>query len=206
MNDQDRTTASGGPVCSCKVGRAAAQYGLDRLDQRLLDRRDDGASLRRLETVVNEAILAASLRDADADVIGTPSSIYETLTDDDASAGQRTELEGRLSQAGVDVDALHSDFVSYQTVRTHLRECLDVETNRQSQLSLADAQRTIEWARSRSEGIVERTIERLDGAEGFHAGDVDVNHVVRVSCPDCGASHPIEAFLDRGGCHCSPSD
>ena len=95
-----------------------------------------------------------------------------------------------------------SDFVSYQTVRTHLRDCLDVETGRDSSLSIADAEGTIEWARSRSEGIVGRTIERLRDAGGVRAGSVEVSHVVRVSCVDCGGSYPVETFLDRGGCDC----
>lgn len=193
------------PGCSCKVSRTVEAYGLEDLDGRLLDRRADGASLRRLETVVNEAVLRAALRDAETDVLGDVSSIYRRLTDDDVSAGERTETEERLSRAGVDPETLRTDFVSYQTVRTHLRECLDVDTDRREPLTPADAKGTIEWARSRSEGIVERTVERLRDTDDFHAGDVELTHVIRVSCPDCGQSYPVESFVDRGGCGCAPS-
>ena len=98
--------------------------------------------------------------------------------------------------------AVEGAFVSYQTVRTHLKECLGVETNRESRLTVADARGTIEWARSRSEGIVERTLERLASADEIDAGDVDVTHVVRVDCSRCGTTAPVDEFVDGGGCNC----
>jgi hypothetical protein len=198
--------AAGGVDCSCKIGRVVRRYELGAFDRTLTDRREDGASLRDLETVVNEAILRAALRDADADVIGDVSSVYEGLTGDEASAGERAELRGRLTRAGVDSDGLEADFVSYQTVRTHFRECLDYDTDRQSALSVEDARGTVEWARSRSEGIVERTLDRLADTDGFRAGDLTVSHVVRVTCEDCGATCPVDEFVDHRGCDCAADD
>jgi len=198
--------AADGADCSCKIGRVARRYDLGAFDRTLTDRREDGASLRDLETVVNEAVLRAALRDADADVIGDVSSVYEGLTGEDASAGERAELRGRLNRAGVDVDGLETDFVSYQTVRTHFRECLDYDTDRRTALSVEDARGTVEWARSRSEGIVERTLDRLAGTDGFRAGDLTVSHVVRVTCEDCGATYPVDEFVDRRGCDCAAAD
>jgi hypothetical protein len=189
-------------VCSCKVNRTIEKYGTDRLHEKVLQRRRDGASLRELETVVNETVLRAALRDTGTDVIGDVSTIYETLTDDDVSAGERTETVERLSGAGVDTDSLLSDFVSYQTIRTHLRDCLDIDTDRREPLSIDDAKGTVEWARSRSEGIVKRTVERLDASGSIGAGTVEVSQMIRVSCTDCGASHTVETFIDRGGCDC----
>lgn len=206
MAEGDPASISVESTCSCKIGRNSEKYSLSSLDRRLLDHRDDGASLRQLETVVNEAILQAKIQETGIVFIGDISNVYETLTDDDASVGERTELTERLSQAGVDTETLLDDFVSYQTVRTHLRDCLDVDTNRQKTLTRRDATRTIEWARSRSEGIVERTIERLTQTEGFDAGSVDVSQVIRVSCPDCRASYPVETFVERGGCECDVSE
>ncbi|MDS0261294.1 hypothetical protein NDI56_17990 [Haloarcula sp. S1CR25-12] len=202
MSDADRVAVPRQSACSCKIGRTAETYGIEGLDDRLLTDREDGASLRRLETVVNEAVLRAALRGADIDYVRDVSAIYRKLTDDDTSAGVRTETEAWLSRTGVDPDELRGDFVSYQTVRTHLRSCLDVDTTRERSLSVEDAEGTIEWARSRSSGIVERTIERLRDTDGFHSGSVDVTHVIRVSCADCGASYPVETFLERGGCDC----
>jgi hypothetical protein len=202
MSDGEQVAVPRQSTCGCKLGRQAERYGLDRLDDRLLDHREDGASLRRLETVVNEAILRAALQRADTEFGRDVSAIYRKLTDDDTSAGVRTETEGWLSRTGIEPDELRGDFVSYQTVRTHLRNCLDVDTNRERTLSVEDAEGTIEWARSRSGGIVERTIERLRDTDGFTSGSVEVSHVIRVSCADCGASYPVERFLERGGCEC----
>ena len=192
----------GATACSCKVGRNARAYDLDRFDSRLRERHRDGASLRDLERVVNTAVLRAALREVGADVIGDVESVYDALVDDDVSAGRRTEVRERLSAAGVDVEALCGDFVSYQTVRTHLRECLEVDTDRREPLDPDDARGTIEWARSRSEGIVARTLERLAESDAVAAGDLDAAHVIRVTCDDCGATFPVETFLDRGGCDC----
>ncbi|MBX0288420.1 hypothetical protein EGH22_18985 [Halomicroarcula sp. F28] len=206
MTDGNRMAVSGEASCACKIGRTAETYGIDDIDRLLRDRRAEGASLRRLETVVNEAVLRAALEETGTHVPGDVTDIYRTLTDGETSAGVRTETRAWLSRVGVDPDDLEGDFVSYQTVRTHLRECLDVDTTRESTLSVDDAVGTIEWARSRSEGIVRRTVERLDETDGFHTGTVDVTHVVRVSCGDCGASYPVERFLDRGGCDCGGAD
>lgn len=205
-DDTEPADDTGASSCSCKIGRNVQKYSLGEFDRRLTDRHRDGASLRDLETVVNEAILSASIRAADAEVIGDVSSVYETLTGDAASAGERTELRDRLSRAGVEVEAVTDDFVSYQTVRTHLRECLDLSTDQRDPLSVEDARGTIEWARSRSEGIVERTLERLAGTDAVTAGDVDVSHVVRATCDECGATFPVDVFIDRGGCDCPADD
>jgi len=202
MTSGGQAAASEAATCTCKVGRTADAYGLDGLDDLLCERRAEGASLRQLETVVNERVLRSALEATDEDVLRDAAAIYRNLTGEDTSAGVRAETEAWLSRIGVDPAAIDADFVSYQTVRSHFNECLDVDTARDSTLSLDDAEGTIEWARSRSEGIVGRTIERLADTDGFHSGAVDVTHVVRVSCRDCGASHPVERFLDRGGCNC----
>lgn len=200
MSDPDAAAVNA--PCSCKLGRNVARYDLGDLHDDLRERHVEGASLRDLEGVVNRAILQSTLQSANAAVIGDVGAIYEALRGDDVTAGRRTEVRERLTQAGVDAPALREDFVSYQTVRTHLKECLDVDTTRETQLSPDDARGTIEWARSRSEGIVERTLQRLERADELAAGDLDVSHVVRVACCDCGASRPVDEFVDRGGCDC----
>lgn len=204
MTDGEQAASADADACACKLGRTAEKYEIHDRDSLLLDHRAEGASLRRLETVFNEAVLRAAVLETGFELIGDPASVYQRLAGDDASAGERTETASRLRRAGVDPDELTGDFVSYQTVRTHLRECLGVGTDRDRSLSVADAEGTIEWARSRSGGIVERTIERLRDTEGFRVGAVEVSHAIRVSCAECGESHPVERYLDRGGCGCEP--
>jgi hypothetical protein len=108
-------------------------------------------------------------------------------------------------RADVDVVAVCEDFVSYLTVRTTVRECLDFDRAGRQEVTVPDAKQTIEWTRSRSEGIVARTLERLQRSDEIRSGDVDVSHVVRISCPDCQSSYPVETFLQRGGCQCGDS-
>jgi len=188
--------------CSCKVGRSLAAYGRADLATALAERRGDGASLRDLEGVVNRAILQGALSGAGARVVGDVESVYEALTDDDVTAGRGTEVRRNLAGAGVDIDRLSDAFVSYGTVRTHLQECLDADTDRSTALSTEAARGTIEWARARSEGVIDRTIDRLEAADGVVAGDVEITHFVRVSCSACGGTSPIDDFVDRGGCNC----
>lgn len=191
------------PGCSCKVGRVARDRGLVGLDADLRERHAAGASLRDLEEYVNVTLLERALADAAADVVGDVEGVYRGLTGSDASAGERTELRERLRRAGVDVEALGSAFVSYQTVRSHLRECLGVDTDRTEALDPDDALGTIAWARARSEGVVERTLERLARDDALATGDLDVSQVLRVSCGSCGVTAPVDAFVERGGCDCA---
>lgn len=189
--------------CDCKIGRNAREYGLPGFDAELRRRHADGDSLRDLERFVNESILGHVLRESDVDVVGDVSAIYRTLSGDSASAGERTEVRERLSRAGVDVDALEDDFVTYQTVRSHLRECLGVDTGREGAVTVEEARGTIEWSRSRSKAIAERTLERLRASGELVAGDLEVSQVTRVTCADCGSTYPVDRFLDRGGCDCA---
>lgn len=206
MNDSPTVESPAARECDCKVGRSARAYDLADVDAGLRSRRADGASLRDLEGVLNRAMLRRALDETDAPVVGGVDAVYEALVGDDVSAGRRAEVRARLDRAGVDVDALLDDFVSYATVRTHLRDCLGVDTDRTEPLSVADARGTIEWSRSRSEGIVERTLERLARRDDVDAGDLAVSHDVRVTCDDCGTTVPVERFL-ADGCDCgSPAD
>lgn len=197
----DTETERPGSPC-CKVARSAARYDRPELDAELRRRHDEGASLRDLERVANRAFRDGAIEEAGVDVLGDADSILDALTGGDASAGERTELRTRLSRAGVDVERLETAFVSYGTVRTHLRDCLDVETARAGGVSVDEARGTIEWARSRSEAVVERTLTRLrDGGE-LATGDLELTQVVRVTCVECGATYPVNDLLKEGECDC----
>lgn len=197
----DVTDAGAAPACGCKVGRSAAAYGRPELVAELRRRHADGASLRDLERFVNLALLRGALRRADVGPLGSVESVLAALVDD-AGAGRRAEVRERLAQAGVDVAALEDAFVSYGTVRTHLRDCADVETGRRRPLDVEGARGTIEWARSRNVGVVERTLGRLRDAGELETGELELAQVTRVTCADCGASYPVHDLLERGRCAC----
>lgn len=204
------TDSDGG--CACKVGRAAETYGLEDLDSRLVARRRDGDSLRALAAYVNRRVLAAALREAsdgewellgaidEDDVI---EAAYAALADDETPRERTARVRTRLEQAGVDVDSVTDDWVTHPTVRQHLRNCLDVDTSRDATIGHEDAVDTVEWARTRCNRIVARTVTRATNAGLVDVGDPAVSVSVTVNCRECGQSYRPARLLDRGSCECA---
>ena len=193
-----------GHTC-CKIGRECAEYDLSGLDEDLCRRRADGASLRDLQGFVNERVLERALADADADVVGDPENIYRLLRDEEVSSGRQAELRSRLQRAGIDIETVEKDFVSHQTVRDHLKECLDVDTSRRSCIDVERATRNINWAESRSKAVIKQTLDQLRNANQLATGDLEVTQTVRVTCTGCGETYRVADLLDRGGCECEGS-
>jgi hypothetical protein len=80
---------------------------------------EDGDGLRDLAALFDRRVLgqpSASTPGAEARDV---ESTYETLTDDDASAGERQAVRRNMEREGLDVDALTDAFVSHQTVHTY---------------------------------------------------------------------------------------
>lgn len=188
----------------CKIDRVIERRGLDDLDEELgRRRREDDASLRDLESVFNRRVLAAELRDKRVETLqGEVENLYRLLTSEEVSAGARTEALDRLERNGIDAGALRDDFVSYQTIRTHLRDCLGLETSRDPSFDRATAADTVFSFLARSETVVEQTLSRLRSAEELHTGDLDLAVNARVACQECGREYTVSQLLDRGHCDC----
>jgi hypothetical protein len=170
-------------------------------------RRDrDDASLRDLADFANTRVLEAAIEDhAERGVLADADSIYRALNGD-GDSGKATELRDRLDDVGVPVEEVRDDFVSHQTVRKHLNECLDVDTGRSPTTDVREATNLIEWARSRDEQIIDRTLSRLRRSGALDVGELTVVHSVRVMCEDCGRSYRLQSLLDDGGCSCGGTD
>ena len=69
----------------CKVDRVSEKYGLTAVDDRLRERRERGDSLRDLERVYNERVLAAAMESA-----GVAASLPGRSTPADSMAAART--------------------------------------------------------------------------------------------------------------------
>ena len=193
------------PAC-CKVGRGIAKYDCGGLNDRLVRAyTEEGASLRDLEEVINEAYVAGAIDASPSAIDLTPERVVSVLRGDgDTEPRARARLRTRLEQQGVDIEALEGDFVTYRTVKTHLNECLDVDTSRQESLTIDDARDTIGWSQARCEGVIETTVERLANADRATIGDsFDVTVSPRIECRDCGSSLTPTQFLERGGCECA---
>jgi len=193
--------------CECKVGRKAEAYSLDDLNTELETRYvAEDASLRDIADYINTCIIESRLRDVDADITGDPASIYTALISDDVSAERRATIHDQLVFANINIDQLNSDFVSHQTARAHLRECMDVDTSRSGVDNRDDALDLIKWARERDSEIIERVVQRLRRIDELHLGNYDVSHSVRITCYDCVNSYRPKELLGRGRCECSSFD
>jgi hypothetical protein len=194
------------PECSCKVGRVADRYGLDGLHRDLEQRYvTDDASLRDLAAYFNTRVVGAVVDGSSADVVGDPSAIYRALRDGDVPPERRANVRDQLTYADVDVDAVTQDFVSHQTVRAHLRECLEVDTARSGVDSLDEAGDVINWAQDRDAEIIDRVLERLGRLDLLATGELEVSHTVRITCLDCGETYRPETLLTEGECGCATS-
>ncbi|MHC3381328.1 rod-determining factor RdfA [Haloarcula sp. H-GB5] len=161
-------------------------------------------SLRDLADRFNQALLVAAIRDAGMDVIdGEPANFYRLLTDDDVSAGKRIEARNRLERAGIDINTLEDQFVTYQAIRYYLTEVRGASYESESETAQVEQERgTIDRLRSRVETIVRDTVDRLNTADKLTLGDYRVFVSIDIRCQDCGTRYSISDLLDRGGCNC----
>lgn len=177
----------------CKVERVAQKYELHNLDDRLLRRRkNEDASLRDLDIYIARLILARAMERAGMD--SSAAEHYHHRLSEGDSIKQR-EARNALNDAGVDVEEAEDDFVSYQTVRKHLNECLSVDTSREEyDPDTAEAAERIARLQTRVQQVTERTIQRL--AE-HGAVDIDVDSAttsIKIVCK-CGRQYDAENLL-----------
>lgn len=163
-----------------KVERIVDEYDLHGMEAELADRwtAEDGErrSLRELARFFNEQVLAAALGEAGMETLdGDVSNIYRLLTDEDVSAGQRTETRSRLDQEGVDLSEVESDFVSHQAIQTFLTDrqtvSLPVESD---ETRLEKSRETLRKLHGRVGSVAINDIERLVESGALEVGDVSV--------------------------------
>lgn len=190
-------------LCGCKVVRKEEQYGLRELDDELVHRyRNEGASLRDLETYVNVRILDSALDDVGVGLLGSVEEVYKILTTTQESSGRRSEIRNQLRHAGLEIDLVENDFVSYQTIRTHLREHLNVETSTADTFDIESAQARIGRLESRLDAVVGESLERLQANNYLRCGEIDVLPTIQVTCRNCEHTYYLDEFLATGGCEC----
>jgi hypothetical protein len=196
------------PAPSCKIDRTAAAYDLPMEAERLEEywtRDDNRYSFRDLAVYFNHQLLRGAMERAGLNPLdGEVDNTYRLLTEDNVSQGMRTQARNRLQKQGIDVDQLQSDFVSYGTVRRHLKRCLGAErepTDTNDDPAEIDAQR-IAALQNRTVAVTENTLSQLASAGELAAGDIDVFVDITVSCPECGMHATVREFIDNNGCHC----
>jgi hypothetical protein len=194
--------------CTCKVGRVADAANLD-IDGELIDRwtGDDRQSTRDLADWFNRQLLASTLTEAGVRTKdGEVQNYYRLLTDSDVTSGDRTETRRELAQAGVDIETIDEQFVSHQTIHSHLTECLDGSLSEPTPAArLDDAATTLGQLQSRTEAVTADTIARLADHDALDIDTPDVVVSVQVACTSCNRQYSVRRLLDRGGCHCEDS-
>jgi hypothetical protein len=204
VSDPER--ASTKPGRESKVARLIREYELESLGEELehlWTRDEDRWSLRDLAAHVNRELLRSAIREAGmADLDGEAANYYRLLTADDVNPGDRVEATRWLERAGVDVDGLRDEFVSYQAVRTYLK------TYRNAEYDPADGDRVGQEAESirqfseRTEAIVQDKITRLQRQGDLSVEAPSTTVQVRVYCSECNSRFPVSQLLERGRCDC----
>jgi DNA-binding transcriptional ArsR family regulator len=198
MSDDESLT------CDCKVGRDAGKYDVPDLPRLVKRRRVEAdSSLRDIADTANVRLVEAVLDCTDADVAGDAVSVYDALTDEETAPERRLSVRNQLTDVGVAVGELEEDFVSYQAVRYHLRNCLDMDTNREGITSVSAGREIIANARERDQEIIAQTLRRLQRVDELRNTAIEVRVSPRVSCQNCGQSYDLRDFIDTGGCDCT---
>jgi hypothetical protein len=192
--------AADGPLseCNCKVGRVLERWNELEVGDEMATRWVAGdASLRDLAKQINVAVLESATRGTEvAPLDGEIENLYRLLTDDDVTSGTRMQARNRLERQGVDVSAVESDFVSHQTVHTHLKDCLGVERSNGDDDPEDTARRRVRSLQNRMEAVTEDALTRIDSEES----EVVVDVTVRCRC--CGSRYEFGQFVDQSGCGC----
>ncbi|WP_458187060.1 rod-determining factor RdfA [Haladaptatus sp. NG-WS-4] len=190
-----------------KVPHVAARYGIQAIEDELAElwtQEDDPMSLRDLAGYFNRRMLRVAMESAEMQPLeGEVQNTYQLLTDEDVSSGVYTETRRKLESNGVDVDQVESDFVSYQAVRTYLRNDRNVERERDTDAerveSVADS---IMQLQNRTIAVTAEKLDQLDRTDRIDLGDFQVFLDARVFCEDCKTQYDVAEVLEQGGCQC----
>jgi hypothetical protein len=205
------TTASDDPPRN-KVARLIDKYELTGLGADLEARwTGDGVertSLRDLAEYFNRNLLAAALREAGRRPLDDEvASLYENLTGDDVSQGVKTDTRTTLAADGIDVDSLEREFVTYQAIRSYLKDWRGAEYRRPSdEEKLTSDRETIQRLLTRTLMVTEDRLEQLRETDRIAAGEFEVFVDARVLCQRCGSRYAVGDFIDNGGCDCLVDD
>lgn len=193
----------------CKVGIVSERYDLDgheiryeSLDDRLLTRwtGSDGresSGYRRLTDWFNMRLLRVVYDENGRDTTGKRiEHDYEALTGDDNL--HREEVIDNIRSDGINTDALQRDMISWNSMRTHLKSCLDGEKVVRESDSDWERQ-SIEIAKNISESKIREALSSLDNKGELPGGkDADIEVQFLLSCPECPTRIPFSDAVERG--------
>lgn len=199
-----------GPGPMPKVARLLEKYDLEGVGDELEARwthPDDRTSLRALAESFNERLVRAALEDAGVETITEDvGHLYALLRGETGSRGEQLQARRRLERAGVDVETLTDEFVSYGAIRSYLTGYRDAslpETNDDE--VRRKERRAIEGLRQRTVAVTESKLARLQNTDRLDLGTHRVLANVQVVCEDCHSQYDVAELLEGGGCECATS-
>lgn len=204
-------TASTDRKPSNKVAKLIEQYALTGLGSELkaywTGEGVERMSLRDLAAYFNKKLLETRMDEAGMSIVDNDvDTVYRNLTSESVSAGVRTDTENRLSENGIDPEQLDREFVSYQTLRTYLREYQNAEYDEISdEEKIEKDMRVIDRLMTRSQSVATDRIEKLISTGRISSSEFEVFIDMNVLCEDCGTQYSVDDYLQRGGCDCQES-
>jgi hypothetical protein len=189
-----------------KVVRLIEEYGLQGIGAELEQSwtaDEDRRSLRELADYFNRRLLEAALDSASIQHLdGEIENTYRLLADDNVSSADRTRVRRRLERDGVDVDALERDFVTYQAIRSYLKDHRGAEYTPEETDPLEREKTNVQQLRGRMAAVTEGKIEQLRDSDSLKLGDFRILTEIQVVCEDCNTQFDAVELLERGGCNC----
>jgi hypothetical protein len=202
----DSSSKSSGRGRRSKVIRLIEEYDLQGIGaelEQLWTADEDRRSLRALADYFNRHLLEAALDSAGVQHLdGEPENTYRLLTDDDVSSADRTRVRRRLERDGLDVDELEGNFVTYQAIRTYLKDHRGAEYTPDETDPLEREKSNVQQLRGRMAAVTEGKLEQLRDSDRLELGDFRTLAEIQIVCEDCNTPFDVVELLERGGCNC----
>lgn len=165
-------------------------------------------SLRDLTDFFNKRLIESALLTSGEGALDPElDEIYRYLTSDDVTTGQRKDKRNELRESGIDVDDLESDFVTYQSIRSYLKDWRGVEPPETSVAEKLEKDSTaVKKLLTRSETVADATLTNSRNTDRIALGEFEVDASVEMLCRECGRRTPVLEIIDQGGCTCRLDD
>ena len=193
-----------------KVARLIEEYDLgdsygEELERLWTGKGEQRESLRSLAKRFNKRLLTEAIEGSQMSTIdGSIDNIYRILTSDEVSSGKQIEAQNQLRQAGVDVESLETDFVTYQAIRSYLKDYREAEyKSSDPETKIENGINNIQRLQSRLQSVGESTLNQLKNSDLIHIGSYRLFVEVTVTCEDCNMQYGLVEFLRKRKCECS---
>lgn len=117
-------------------------------------------------------------------------------------AADRTRARRLIEREDIDVDGLMGDFVTYQAIRSYLKNHRGAEYTPDKTDPLERELTNISQLQGRIDTVAEGKLEQLRAADNLTLGDFRTMITVQLYCEDCNTQFDVEELLDQGRWDC----